>query len=344
MGQDEQRQPQQQKMNWTTVASFSAALSGLGQVIIAVVTAVALIYAAGSLDATRDQNTVSEQGQFTDRYSRAIEQLGQQGVDRLQIRLGGIYALERLAYDSPRDQTTIIEVLATFVRTSTNQTPHRVHTKPYEATCPAGTPVSPEPDVQAALTVLGRQGSIHDNAATIDLSRTCLRGADLSEANLTGANLTTANLDGADLSGARLSGADFTAANLDGADLSNASMTEAKFFKANLRASFLGGADLTYANLFSANLDSANLSVANLEDVHFPTEDSYQTFLADANFRGAYLLNADLTAANLHAADLRDVDLTNASLEGANLEEAQHDELTVVDDARTDSTTRGQWW
>lgn len=305
----------------------------------------ALIYAAGTLDATLDQNAVSEQGQFTDRYDRAIEQLGQQGADRLQVRIGAIYALERLAEDSPRDLPTIIEVLVTFIRTSVNQTPHRVHTKPYEATCPADTPASPEQDIQATLTVLGRQASAHDQtAAIIDLSRTCLRGADLSDADLAGADFTAANLDDADLSYANFSGADFTAANLGGADFSNTSLADTKLFKTNLHGSFLGGADFTNANLYSADLHGADLSTPTIQDMHFATDDLYQAFLADANIHGAYLIDADLTSANLGDTNLRDVDLTGSLLEGANLEGAQHDELTVVDTALTDGTTRGQWW
>jgi hypothetical protein len=34
----------------------------------------------------------------------------------LEVRLGGIYALERIARDSPTDHWTIIEVLSTYVR------------------------------------------------------------------------------------------------------------------------------------------------------------------------------------------------------------------------------------
>ena len=57
---------------------------------------------------------VTEQGHITDRYTKAIEQLGS---DNLDVRLGGIYALERLAQDSPqRDQPTVVEVLGAFIR------------------------------------------------------------------------------------------------------------------------------------------------------------------------------------------------------------------------------------
>jgi len=49
----------------------------------------------------------------TDRYTKAIEQLGS---DKRDVRIGGIYALERVARDSPRDHPTVIEVLAAFIR------------------------------------------------------------------------------------------------------------------------------------------------------------------------------------------------------------------------------------
>src|SRR4051794_25603678 len=39
----------------------------------------------------------SREGQITDRFSKAVEQLGN---DKVEIRLGGIYALERVARDS----------------------------------------------------------------------------------------------------------------------------------------------------------------------------------------------------------------------------------------------------
>ena len=50
---------------------------------------------------------------MTDRYTRAIKQLGS---DKLDVRIGGIYALERIARDSARDHTTVMEVLAAFIR------------------------------------------------------------------------------------------------------------------------------------------------------------------------------------------------------------------------------------
>lgn len=51
--------------------------------------------------------------QITERFTKAVEQLGS---DNISIRLGGIYALERIANDSEKDHWTIMEVLTAFVR------------------------------------------------------------------------------------------------------------------------------------------------------------------------------------------------------------------------------------
>jgi len=82
----------------------------------------------------------------TDRYTKAIEQLGSKEID---VRIGGIYALERIAYDSERDHPTVMEVLATFVRDHSPEqwplpTVHEAGAKP--------TGRKTRPDVQAALT------------------------------------------------------------------------------------------------------------------------------------------------------------------------------------------------
>jgi hypothetical protein len=66
--------------------------------------------------ASRNQLKLSEQGQFTDRYTKAIDQLDNKKA--LAVRLGGLYALERIARDSPPDRATIAEVLCTYARSA----------------------------------------------------------------------------------------------------------------------------------------------------------------------------------------------------------------------------------
>ena len=65
------------------------------------------LFAAGALLFTARNFALSREGQVTDRYTKAIEQLGS---DKLDVRIGGIYALERIARDSARDHPTVMEV------------------------------------------------------------------------------------------------------------------------------------------------------------------------------------------------------------------------------------------
>ena len=184
------------------------------------------LFAAGALIYTARNFSLTRQGQVTDRYTKAIDQLGSdKGLD---VRVGGIYALERIAHDSPRDHPTIMDVLATFIRDhSPEQWP------PVEP----GRDVDPRqrrvtrPDVQAALTVIGRRNPRHDRrwSGWVDL-----HSAVLTRADLRSADLGRADLEGAHLEGANLSGAYLASANLDGAYLSYADLTGAELSGANL--------------------------------------------------------------------------------------------------------------
>lgn len=196
---------------------------------------------------------VAQEGQITERFTRAIEQLGSQ---QLEIRLGGIYALERIAKDSADDHWTIMEVLTTFVRENSpwpeekqeseqnQKSKQKIDRKPPERTkIPA--------DIQAILTVIGRRQWIDKEKNHINLSSANLQGANLSEA---------------DLSGASFANADLTWANLTKANLSEAFLLGANLSKAYLNHADLTGADLTWANLTRANLTRANLNHADLSE------------------------------------------------------------------------------
>ncbi|WP_181871610.1 pentapeptide repeat-containing protein [Sphaerisporangium album] len=318
--------------------------SATGLVVIGgvVFTALSLWYTARTLDTT-------QQGQVTDRYTKAIDQLGNR--QSLDVRLGGIYALERLATDSPRDHRTIYDVLAAFTREH----------DPAPKTKTTGPPAT---DIQAALTVIGRR-STHD--ATIDLAtlrapKANLTRADLARADLARADLTGANLTYASLTGASLTGAYMNSANLFGANLISANLISANLDSANLTLAYMNGANLNdarlaYAYMNSANLTGANLTGANLTHVNLPgailvnADLTGLAILAGSNLAGANLAGANLgadlnnprivfTPNRAHAsweqgADLANVDLTRANLTRANLTRVN---LTYANLTRADLT------
>jgi hypothetical protein len=234
------------------------------------------LFAAGALVFTARNFTLSREGQVTDRYTKAIEQLGS---GQLAVRIGGIYALERVARDSAKDHPTVMEVLAAFIR----EPPYPVSQVRGGAD---GGLMRLWPDVQAALTVIGRRDTTRD-VRLIDLSDADLARAYLREANLHAA-LPRANLTGANLADADLADAKLTEADLTGARLTDANLTGADLADANLFGADLTGANLADANLFGANLTGANLTGANLADANLFGADLTGADLADANLRGAW--------------------------------------------------------
>jgi Pentapeptide repeats (8 copies) len=230
----------------------------------------------------REQIAVAQEGQITERFTRAVDQLGQPGRDRLDVRIGGIYALERIAHDSPTHRLAVFEILTAFIR-SHAPWPPRLPGQ-YHADAPIDQVPSLQtraPDVQAALTIIGRRPTQKDDPDP-DLNQTDLRRAQLDQANLARAQLDQANLAKALLGGANLEGVWAGDANLEGAFLENASLEEA----------WLLGANLTRVNLEKANLAKATLGEANLTGA----------WLSEANLTGAWLSEANLTGARLDRA------------------------------------------
>jgi hypothetical protein len=200
---------------------------------------------------SQDQLSVAREGQITERFTRAIDQLGSQSID---TRIGGIYALERIANDSQHelDREQITGVLTAFVRgrspwpqPSVKQ--RRVKRLPFSFQRNSKGRALELPklrirasDVQTALDVLSRLPS-PTNETDVHFS---LGNADLRYAHLQRANLRRVSLRGSNLQKAWLWGADLQEARLDGADL-----REAHLARANLRGASVRGANLDGAYL-----------------------------------------------------------------------------------------------
>ncbi|MBJ7456898.1 MAG: pentapeptide repeat-containing protein [Thermoleophilia bacterium] len=202
---------------------------------------------------------LNRQGQVTERFTRAIDQLGNERTD---VRIGGIYALERIAFDSRGHHSAIVEVLATFVREHSHR---RASTASRGDDSPSGPSSGPavRVDVQAALTVLGRRRRVFDAPGSrIDLTGVRLQHARLEAADLESAMLRDADLSHADLRGARLGHADLTRSLLVGAVLRGADVSDAILLGTDLRGAVMGEALLNGATLVTARLDGASLKGA----------------------------------------------------------------------------------
>jgi len=267
-------------------------------------------------------------------FMSAVTQLGH---DKVETRTGAIYALERVAQDFPQEYEKVMDILTAFVRENAVIPLNKQQQTPEAAIAPnfgknrlrmhrqakRDVPVESESsrlrtDIQAALTVIGRQNHQPDKEnKRLDLRHTNIRKADLA-----GAKLQRVDLQGADLSGADLRESDLQEANLDGAKLVGAILYEANLYKVTLLGADLSRVNLNRANLCGANLRAANLWGASLRSTNLQGACLYKVNLKQATLKAANLSSSELSLANLQAAKLGKANLQSAGLIGANLQGA----------------------
>ena len=303
---------------------------------------VGLYFTWRRIAATERNVQIAQEGQITERFTRAIEHLGSTHDDeaktpRLEVRLGGIYALERIARDSEADHWPVMEIFTAYVRENApwnesspppKEAPEATpddDNSPTESPPPQET-LKPRVDIQAILTVLGRRERRYEKEGqTLNLNETDLRGAYLREAHLGGAILWRARLEGAGLSHAHLEKAILQEAHLEGAILQEA---------------HLKWANLSEAHLGSANLFEAHLEGAILLDAHLKRANLFQAHLEGAYLGGAHLQRAWLRGAYLEGAYLGGAHLEGAELAGAHLERAKDVTQLQIDTAIGDEYTK----
>ncbi|MGX4695468.1 pentapeptide repeat-containing protein [Streptomyces sp. JNUCC 63] len=262
-------------------------------------TAGTLLYTASSVRLAQQTLDSTRDGQVTNRYTAAIEDLGSSNAE---VRIGGMYALQRIAEDSPHDKPTVVRVLAAFVRN------HGI----------AGS-AAVQDDENTAVEILMAEATADDpaNLRGAQLPHLQQSGADMRALDLSGANLQGAYLAFANLAGAQLSGADLSGAHLKGADLHGAQLSAADLHGADLHGAHLNGANLAFANLADAELRAADLHDADLNSANLKGASLSGANLAGADLSRAKLAGALLAVANLAGADLSDADLYGADLRRA---------------------------
>lgn len=205
------------------------------------------------------QVDVAEQGQITDRINNAVQGLGAEKtvkdgeddktVPNIEVRVGAIYALERIAQDSERDHIQIMEILCAYIRenapadsavtfiTETDEEPDADEIRAW-----ARQLEGPRTDIRVALEVIGRRSKkqialervAEVRGSTVgyrlDLRDTCVQGVDISELDFDHALFDKAQMRGADLIGAQMDEkTSLSAATLRGAALREVDFTTVSF-------------------------------------------------------------------------------------------------------------------
>ena len=247
--------------------------------------------------ASQHQADTAQQSLLNERYERGAEMLGS---EVLSVRMGGIFALQRLALEhSAQYHIQVIRLLCAFVRNpaGTVETPKNERGRRYPRL---------RDDVQAAMSAISYRSEncleLESNASDFRLD---LYGANLLSVELSGANLRGADLTNAILEGASLTSADLSHANLSGVNLCRVHLADAKMRRANL-------------------LGAPNLSWIMAQDADFS-----ESTIGSADFSHAYLTHANLTGANVSATEFTQANLFNTNLSGVSFGEAN--QVTMSD-------------
>lgn len=255
----------------------------------------------------------TEQGHMTDRITKAVEQLGaektvkEDGIEKtvpnLEVRLGAIYLLKRIAQDSLRDHIPVMEILCAYVRNNARPIPDRDwdHNISSENLLnETENKVLIRSDIQASLSAIGRRDpkrvQYERNTAQYSL------------------DLTHTNLDWAKFDKLDFRFADFTNSSLVGTSWFLSKLDRALFVYSTLLGANMWMADIPGVNFLAANMAESNMIGvnANRQAARF-----YSSILVGCNFASAQLQNADFQHCDFSNVDFKDSNLSGSKLNHA---------------------------
>ncbi|MFT6024796.1 MAG: hypothetical protein ACI9PY_002928 [Ascidiaceihabitans sp.] len=309
----------------------ASASFGLTSIIVAMIGAPFVIWRTM---VAQKQTDVAEQGMITERIMKAVEGLGaeklikddkdERNVPNVEVRIGAIYSLERIAQDSKRDHIQIVEILCAYVRNN----------------CGSIKTVTSS-DVEIAMMVLGRRSQERiayekrsgfkldlegSNFCMMNLkeldfsqglfSQTAWFGCKLTgntfsecdfshceieESNIEENSFEAANFEGSKLNASTFESNSFEAVRLNGSQILLSSFWRDLFQHADLTNAFLFGIKL-WSNsflggvVFNAEIQKSEIVHANFSGLQFKTlKLDDETDFSGCNFRGAAMHNCDLS-------------------------------------------------
>ena len=215
----------------TTVRNVGLVIGGVVAILLAVWRSMVVERQA---DTARRQSETAERGLLNERYQKGAEMLGSKV---LPVRLGGIYALQRLAEEHREEyHIQIMRLFCAFVRNPTEDSEEKA--EQVGQSDPEAIPTL-RADIQAVMEAIG-----YRSEESIVLEKKDGFRLNLGEANLSGLWLIDGKTD------------------LSGAILWKADLSNARFLAANLSYAIFWKANLSNTILLAANLSGANLSEA----------------------------------------------------------------------------------
>jgi uncharacterized protein YjbI with pentapeptide repeats len=292
------------------------------------------------------QTTVNlqKEGLMTDRISKAVEQLGAEktvkepgkaadGKDitvertqpNIEVRIGGLYALERIAqdsmtYDKGRDHIRVMEIICAYVRENApakdaKQSPHEVFLQLTKET-DDGESLGPEDAyVHKDFEAVNKYGWKKEELTVKNLQR-WVRELPLARGDIQVALriIGRRSVDQIAFERGRASAGSIIGYQLDlfAVNIQGANLTRLNF----------SNAYMPYLRAEGAYVDDADFSGCQLTESHFECADMNRVSLVGAQLNRAWLTGAKLVSANLSRASMVQASMNDTRMNKATLEDA----------------------
>ncbi|SDG05853.1 Pentapeptide repeat-containing protein [Methanolobus vulcani] len=227
------------------------------------------------VSATEKNVLILEEGQITERFTRAVEHLGS---DKTEIRLGGIYALERIAKDSEKDHWSIMEILTAYIRENS----------PRKLADDSGIDDILPIEIRSIIEVINWRNNESENEHNVlDFSYSYLQYANFNSSKLKYASFVDSYIWGGKFVEADLERSTFLFAELNNSDLSNANLTESIFVEADLTNTIIKNASVKNAQFAGATFKNADCQKTSFEGTYFSNANFEEADLRETDFRKA---------------------------------------------------------
>ncbi|WP_370280993.1 pentapeptide repeat-containing protein [Pontibacterium sp.] len=275
------------------------------------------------------QAATAEDSHVAETYTKAIEQLGaanDAGIPKLELRLGALYALEKIAKNNHSYHSQIMEVLCAYVRLHARVEGENKS----DTSVPNTAHFSPREDIQTAVTILCRRNLEFDqDNFRPDLSAVDLQGIDLSNQRLENYNFARSNLRKAWIKGASLISCNFDLSTLDNANLSKCDISKCSFNGTFLRDVFLEKSTFLDCELKHATLTGAILSSGAIQNVDANGANLHGAFLDSVQITDSYFTLCHFESANLSGSKLTNTDVNRSHFQESILTNTSFKSVTV---------------
>jgi hypothetical protein len=224
------------------------------------------------LKVAEDNRKLTEDKNLTDRFVKAAEMLADR--DRLEARLAGIYALGRIARDSPEDHWTVMQLLIAFIEDRTDES--TIFAK----------------DIPAALNVIGKRNVENNPKLVTGTGHQSVARLEFHIAYLHFSKLFLLNFDRASLKYVDLSRSLLRGVSFKGASFSNYSLHETWFLAGEVTWAIFEQCNFSGSKFDATKVKSVRFIGCNLTDAVFRCSDLSETWffngcdLARTDFRG----------------------------------------------------------